>query len=337
MSSQSMLLDLGPLEALLRDPQITDIMVTSTQPIYVERAGQLIETEVRFTSNEQLMAIMESIVKMAGKTLDKPMLDIRLSDNSRVNIVLPPVAVNGPTLTIWKYQREILSWEQIIEQGTLTPDMEIALAMAVSTKTNIVIAGAMGSGKTTFLNALSEYIPEDERVITVEASAELQLRNKHLVMLESQAPDANGRGEITVSHLIHNALRMRPDRIIASEVVGEEAWQMIQVMNMGYRGSMFTLHANTPQDALEQLEIMATAATNLPLLQIRGQIASGVQLLIQMRRFADGQRRVMAVTEVVGMKNTMIETQDVYRFIPRDYSQGDFVITGHTPRFMSEL
>lgn len=303
--------DLGPLEQLLQDPEVTEIMVNSTTAIYIEKHGTLIKTELKFESEEALVQTIKSIVEPLGRSIseDEPMIELRLPDNSRLNAVLRPIAITGPSLTLRKMAKKPLSWDDLIRYGSVTERVIEFLQACVRANLNIVVSGGTASGKTTIFNALSEFFPEDERIVTVEERAELQLRHNHVIALEANPP------KINLAELIINAQFMRPDRIISGEVRGSEAWDMLQVMTMGYDGSMFTLHATTPQDALERIEMMCTAATNLPLLQIRSKIATGINLITQQTRLPEGNRKITHITEVIGMKNNIIETRNIFEYV----------------------
>ncbi|MEJ7766095.1 MAG: CpaF family protein [Acidimicrobiales bacterium] len=308
-------LGFGPLEAFLADPEVSEIMVTGTRPIYVERAGRLYVTEARFLVEEHLRRVIERIVGQVSRRIDEssPMVDARLADGSRVNAVLPPLALDGPTLTIRKFSKVPLTVNDLVRLKTFTPKLAELMALCVAGKLNMLVTGGTGTGKTTMLNVLSSFIPDDERIVTIEDSAELQLVQDHLVRLESRPPNIEDRGEVTIRDLVRNALRMRPDRIIVGEVRGGEALDMLQAMNTGHEGSMSTLHANTPRDAVSRLETMVLmAGIELPSRAIREQIASAIHLIVHISRLWDGTRRVTHLTEVTGMEAGVITLQDIF-------------------------
>jgi pilus assembly protein CpaF len=311
---------LGPLEALLADETITEIMVNRHDEIYVERDGRLQRHPGIFTSDRAVLGVIERIVAPLGRRIDEasPMVDARLKDGSRVNAIIPPLAIKGPTLTIRKFARRTLTVDDLIEFGALSPSMAEFLRVAVVHRKNIVISGGTGSGKTTLLNVLSNFIPDGERVITIEDAAELRLAHSHLISLEARPANAEGRGAVTIRDLVRNALRMRPDRIVVGECRGGEALDMLQAMNTGHDGSLTTLHANSPRDALSRLETMVLmAGMDLPLTAIRDQIASAVDLIIQQARLADGRRLITAIVEVTGIESGKIQLQELFRFEPQ--------------------
>ena len=310
-------LGLGPLEPLLQDPTITEIMVNGPHRVYIERAGKLYPTAITFRDEAHVLRIIERIIAPLGRRLDEasPMVDARLPDGSRVNAIIPPLAVDGPCLTIRKFARDPLTADDLVAMGTLSREALEFLAACVVARLNLLISGGTGTGKTTFLNVLSAFIPPDERIVTIEDPCELQLRQPHVVRLETRPPNIEGKGEITQRHLVKNALRMRPDRIIVGEVRAGEAFDMLQAMNTGHEGSLTTVHANSPRDALARLENMVLMANlDLPVRAIREQIASAIHLIVHLSRLRDGSRRVTQVTEVVGMEGEMVTLQDIFVF-----------------------
>ncbi|MGA3128749.1 MAG: CpaF family protein [Candidatus Korobacteraceae bacterium] len=336
---------LGPLEPLLQDPTISDILVNTYAKVYVERAGLLEETNVAFKDDGHLMHIIDKIVSAVGRRVDEssPMVDARLPDGSRVNVIIPPLAVDGPILSIRRFGTIPLEVEDLLANNTMTPQMRDLLQGAVKARLNIVISGGTGSGKTTMLNVLSRFISESERIVTVEDSAELQLKQQHVVRLECRPPNVEGRGAVHQRQLVINCLRMRPDRIIIGEVRGEEALDMLQAMNTGHDGSLTTIHANNPRDAIARMETMALMANlNLPEKAVRQQIASAVNIIIQVSRMSDGTRRVTHLSEITGMDQDVVSMQDVYRFEKRGIGingrvLGRFYSTGVTPRFAEKI
>ena len=305
----------GPLERFLADPEVSEIMVTGTRPIYVERAGKLFATGDRFLFDDHLRRVIERMVSQVGRRIDEssPMVDARLPDGSRVNAVLPPLALDGPTLTIRKFSREPFQVEDLVRLKTLTPRLAELLSLCVLGKLNILVSGGTGTGKTTMLNVLSSFIPEEDRIVTIEDSAELQLHQDHLVRLEARPANIEERGEVTIRDLVRNALRMRPDRIVVGEVRGGEALDMLQAMNTGHDGSLSTLHANSPRDALARLETMVLmAGLDLPSRAIREQVASAIHLILHLSRLRDGTRRITHVTEVNGLEGQVISIQDIF-------------------------
>jgi pilus assembly protein CpaF len=297
-------------------------MVNGDDPIYVERAGRLHRTDARFLSDEHLRRVIERIVGQVGRRIDEssPMVDARLADGSRVNAIVPPLAVDGPVLTIRKFAREAYRTDDLVRFGTLTPDVATLLSATVRGKLNVIVTGGTGTGKTTLLNVLSSFIPDDERIVTIEDAVELQLAQSHVVRLESRPANIEGRGQVTIRDLVRNALRMRPDRIIVGEVRGGEALDMLQAMNTGHEGSLSTVHANSPRDALSRIETMVLmAGLDLPARAIREQLASAVDVIVQLTRLRDGTRRVTSVTEVSGMEGDVITLQELYAF---DYAAG---------------
>jgi len=338
-------LGLGPLEDLLADPAVTEIMVNRHDQIYVERSGKLQLTAVRFLNVEQLRGVIERIVAPLGRRIDEkvPMVDARLRDGSRVNAIIPPLALRGPALTIRKFSKKLLGVEDLITFGSLTEQMATFLGAAVKARMNVVISGGTGSGKTTLLNVLASFVPNDERIITIEDSAELQLPQEHVVSLESRPPNIEGEGAITIRDLVRNTLRMRPDRIVVGECRGGEALDMLQAMNTGHDGSLTTVHANSPRDALSRLETMALmSGLELPARAIRDQIASAINLVIQQSRLQDGSRRITHITEVTGQEGNVFTSADVFVFrqtglAPDGKVYGQYVPTGYVPSFVETL
>jgi pilus assembly protein CpaF len=336
---------LGPLEALLEDPTISDILVNTHKQVYVERRGLLELTSVTFRDDAHLLRIIDKIVSQVGRRIDEstPMVDARLSDGSRVNAIIPPLAVDGPILSIRRFSTDKLMPPDLVERKAMTPGMMELLEAAVKAKLNIIIAGGTGAGKTTLLNALSAFISPKERIVTIEDAAELQLKQPHVVRLETRPANLEGTGAVRQRELLINSLRMRPDRIVCGEVRGEEALDMLQAMNTGHEGSLTTIHANTPRDAIARLEVMVTwAAANMPMVSIRQQIASAVQLILQASRMSDGTRRVVAITEITGMEGDMITLQDIFVFEKRGLSPegrvlGKFSATGIRPKFYEKF
>ncbi|UDF14693.1 CpaF family protein [Antiquaquibacter oligotrophicus] len=339
-------LGLGPLQALLDDPTVSEIMVNGHDHVYVERRGRLHRVPVAFRSEDRLRRVIERIVSRVGRRIDEssPLVDARLPDGSRVNAIIPPLAVGGPSLTIRKFAEEPFTAGDLVSLGTLNTDMVDLLSACVRARLNVVISGGTGTGKTTLLNVLSSFIPSDERIVTIEDSVELQLQQDHVVRLESRPANLENRGEVTIRDLVRNSLRMRPDRIVVGECRGGEALDMLQAMNTGHDGSLSTIHANSPRDAISRLETLALmAGMELPHRAIREQIASAVDLVIHITRLRDGTRRVTHVTEVLGMENDIITLQDVFTF---DFSagvdaSGRFLgvpkSTGIRPRFLSRF
>jgi pilus assembly protein CpaF len=336
---------LGPLEPLLNDPTVADILVNTHKQVFVERYGRLELTNTLFKDDEHLMHIIDRIVSAAGRRVDEssPMVDARLPDGSRVNAIIPPLAIDGPTLSIRKFGVKDLTTEEMISYETLTAPMAELLSGAVKARLNILISGGTGSGKTTLLNVLSESVPANERIVTIEDAAELQLQQMHVIRLETRPANIEGQGEIIQRDLVRNALRMRPDRIIVGEVRGGEALDMLQAMNTGHDGSMTTLHANTPRDALRRLETMILmAGTNLPDIAMREQITSAIDVLIQIARLSDGTRKVIKISEITGMEGEVISMQDIFVFEKMGISEdgkvvGAFRATGIRPKFAERL
>ncbi|MCS7011845.1 MAG: CpaF family protein [Anaerolineales bacterium] len=338
------ILGFGPLQPLLEDETVTEIMVNGAKNIYIERKGKIHRVPVTFESNDHVMRIIDRIVAPLGRRIDEssPYVDARLPDGSRVNAVIPPIALNGPTLTIRKFFKTPLTIEQLIQFGTITPEALQFLKACVEARLNIVISGGTGSGKTTLLNILSSFIPADERIITIENAAELQLRQEHVVTLESRPPNIEGRGEITIRQLVINALRMRPDRIIVGEIRDDAALDMLQAMNTGHDGSMTTLHSNSPRDTLMRLETMTMmAGMDLPVRAIREQISSAIDMIIHQERLRDGSRKVVNITEVGGMEGDVITMTDIFVFEQTGYEGGKVLgrlrPTGLRPKAMDKI
>ena len=338
------IIGLGPLEPLTRDKTITDILVNNAHNIFVERKGKLTRINAAFRNDAHLMAVIDRIVSRVGRRVDEssPMVDARLPDGSRVNAIIPPLALDGPVLSIRRFGADI-TVKDLVEYGSITPDMLALLSGCVKARLNILISGGTGSGKTTLLNALSSFIPGDERLITIEDAAELRLQQEHVVRLETRPPNSEGKGEVIARDLVKNALRMRPDRIVVGEVRSAEALDMLQAMNTGHEGSLSTVHSNSPRDALSRLETMILmAGTNLPQRAMREQIASALDVIIQVQRLSDGGRRVTSVVEVVGMEGEMVTTQEIFRFrrrgvTPEGKIVGAFEPTGVRPLFAERL
>ena len=338
-------LGLGPLEDLLNDPTITEIMVNKFDQIYVEKSGKLTLSDARFMNAEQVRGVIERIVAPLGRRIDEkvPMVDARLRDGSRVNAIIPPLALRGPAITIRKFSKKLLGTKELVEFGSLTSQMATLLEAAVKSRQNIVISGGTGSGKTTLLNVLSSFIPTDDRIITIEDAAELQLPQDHVVALETRPANIEGEGAITIRDLVRNALRMRPDRVVVGECRGGEALDMLQAMNTGHDGSLTTVHANTPRDALSRLETLALmSGLELPARAIRDQIASAIQIIVQQSRLQDGSRRVTHITALTGQEDGVFTTADIFVFqqlglAPDGKVQGRFVPTGFVPPFVEGL
>ncbi|WP_192036389.1 CpaF family protein [Halomonas sp. YLGW01] len=342
---QDEVLGLGPLEALLADKSVSDILVNGTTPIFVERSGKLEQTQLRFDSDRHLMTIIDRIVSSVGRRIDEssPMVDARLKDGSRVNAVIPPLAIDGPMLSIRRFAVERLNAENLVEIGTLTPVMAELLERIVQARLNVLVSGGTGAGKTTLLNILSGFIPHRERIVTIEDSAELQLQQPHVVRLETRPPNIEGRGEVTQRDLVKNSLRMRPDRIILGEVRGSEAFDMLQAMNTGHDGSLTTIHANTPRDALSRIESMvAMCGFQLPAAALRAQIASAMDVVVQVERMEDGKRRVVSVQEINGQEGDIITMSEIFRFQRDGLDEqgnvmGSYQATGVVPGFYDYL
>jgi pilus assembly protein CpaF len=339
------LLGYGPLEPLLHDATINDILVNRYDQVYVERRGKLFRSPVRFKDNAHLLNIIEKIASGVGRRIDEssPMVDARLPDGSRVNAIIPPLALDGPSLSIRKFAKDPIKVQDLIQLGSITPEIAQVLEAMVKARLNILISGGTGTGKTTFLNVLSSFIPFDERIITIEDSAELQLQQEHVVRLETRPPNLEGMGEVTQRDLVRNALRMRPERIILGEVRAGEALDMLQAMNTGHDGSLATIHANSPRDALTRLETMVSmAGLNIPDRAIRHQISSALDVVIQLARLSDGSRKMMNLFEIIGMEGEMITMQEIFLFELMGVGEdrrvlGHFKTTGIRPKFMKRL
>jgi pilus assembly protein CpaF len=334
------MLGLGPLEALLSDDEITDIMVNGPRRVFIERNGKLELTDVRFRDDTHVRAVASRIVSEVGRRIDEsqPMVDARLADGSRVNVAIPPLAIDGPTITIRKFPAHPIGLDTLVQGGSLTSQMAGFLSLAAHLRLNILISGGTGSGKTTLMNALSQYIPEDERLVTIEDAAELRLQQPHVVRFETRPPNVEGTGEVTMRTLVRNALRMRPDRIIIGEIRGDEVLDLLQAMNTGHDGSMSTLHANSPREALTRVESMASlAGFNPGTGVVRRQLAEAVNLVVQVSRMRDGKRRITSISEIAGMAEDVITLQDIFTFetdprSTRNRVIGDFRYTGFRPK-----
>jgi pilus assembly protein CpaF len=336
---------LGPLEPLLKDPTVSDILVNRFDRVYVERAGKLELTPLSFKDNTHLMQIIERIVSRVGRRVDEssPMVDARLADGSRVNAIIPPLAIDGPCLSIRRFGRDPITARQMLENQTLTESMLELLSAMVKGRLNILVSGGTGAGKTTLLNVLSGYIPNSDRIVTIEDAAELQLKQEHIVRLETRPPNVEGKGAIRQRQLVINSLRMRPDRIVVGEVRGEEAFDMLQAMNTGHEGSLTTVHANSPRDAIARVENMVSMANlNIPERAVRNQIASAVSAVVQIARLSDGTRKVITVSEITGMVDGGIAMQDIFSFDRTGIDEngkvrGAFRATGIRPKFAERL
>jgi pilus assembly protein CpaF len=335
----------GPIEPLLKDPTISDILINTHNLCFVERSGRLERVNVRFKDETHLLRIINKIVSGIGRRVDEssPMVDARLPDGSRVNVAIRPVSIDGPLVSIRKFAERPFDIDRLVDVGTLCPPMAELLKAAVRGRISLIISGGTGTGKTTLLNALSRFIPGEERLITIEDAAELQLQQLHVGRLETRPPNIEGKGEIRQRDLVKNALRMRPDRIIIGECRGEEAFDMLQAMNTGHEGSMTTVHANSPRDALKRLEQMvAMAAMGLPVVSIRSQIASAITVIMQLQRMPDGQRRLIGIEEVAGMEGETVRMHEIFRFVKErtdgnGHIVGHFAATGVRPQFLQEL
>ena len=338
-------LGLGPLETLLKEPSISDILVNRYNKVFIERNGKLSETSVRFKDDAHLLHIIEKIVSQVGRRIDEaqPIVDARLQDGSRVNAIIPPLALDGPCLSIRRFGRHVITQEEMLQLKTLTSGMVRFLAACVQSKTTILISGGTGSGKTTMLNALSRFIPEEERIVTIEDTAELQLQQRHVVKFETRPPNLNKEGGINQRQLLRTALRMRPDRIIVGECRGAEALDMLQAMNTGVEGSMSTVHANSPRDAFSRLETMVMMADlEIPTRVILQQLASAIKLVVQVSRLQDGTRKILSISEVLGVRDDKVQLQEVFTFERMGITdaakvQGVFHGTGATPRILERL
>ncbi len=336
---------LGPLETLLKDPTISDILVNRYNQVYIERAGKLDVTGLSFKDDQHLMQIIDRIVSKVGRRVDEssPMVDARLPDGSRVNAIIPPLALDGPCLSIRRFGRDPLTSRHLLQNKSLTEGMLELLSAMVKSRLNLLISGGTGAGKTTLLNALSAFIPNTERIVTIEDAAELQLKQEHVVRLETRPANIEGKGAIRQRHLVINSLRMRPDRIIVGEVRGEEAFDMLQAMNTGHEGSLTTVHANSPRDALSRIENMVSMANlNIPDRAVRQQIASAMNAVIQVSRLADGTRKIVAISEITGMEGEVVSMQQIFTFERKGITEtggvkGAFRATGIRPKFADRL
>ena len=336
---------LGPIEPLLKDPTINDILINGHECVYIERASMLEPTPVRFKDEAHLLRIVNKIVSAVGRRVDEsqPLCDARLLDGSRINIAVRPIAVDGPLVSIRKFSKKPYNLKKLVEVGALRPQMGEVLGAAVNARITMIISGGTGSGKTTMLNALSAFISDKERLVTIEDAAELQLQQPHVGRMETRPPNVEGKGEIRQRELVKNALRMRPDRIILGECRGEEAFDMLQAMNTGHEGSMATIHANTPRDAISRLEQMiGMAGMPMTIASVRGQIAAAIRVIVQLQRMSDGKRKVTAISEITGLEGDILQMQDIYKYVRTGTAadgtvEGHFQATGVRPRFLSEL
>lgn len=339
------IMGLGPLEPLLADPSISDILINGPQSVFVERGGKLEQTDIKFNNDHHLLNIIDRIVSSVGRRIDEssPMVDARLKDGSRVNAIIPPLALDGPSMSIRRFAIERLDMDKLIELGSMPKELAEVLEGIVKTRLNVLISGGTGSGKTTLLNILSGYIPKDERIVTIEDSAELQLQQPHTVRLETRPPNVEGKGAVSQRDLVRNSLRMRPDRIVIGEVRGGEALDMLQAMNTGHDGSLTTIHANTPRDALGRIENMVSmSGVNFPTKTLRAQIASAINIVIQIARMEDGQRRMVSLQEINGMEGEIITMTELFRFERQGVDENGKVIgryraTGIIPAFFEHL
>jgi pilus assembly protein CpaF len=339
------MMGLGPIEPLLKDPTVNDILINGHECVYVERGGMLEPTLVRFKDEAHLLRIVNKIVSAVGRRVDEsqPLCDARLLDGSRINIAVRPIAVDGPLVSIRKFSKKPFNLKKLIEIDAIRPQMGELLAAAVKARVTLIISGGTGSGKTTMLNALSAFISEKERLITIEDAAELQLQQPHVGRMETRPPNIEGKGEIRQRELVKNALRMRPDRVILGECRGEEAFDMLQAMNTGHEGSMATIHANSPRDAISRLEQMiGMAGMPMTIASVRGQIAAAIRVIVQLQRMSDGKRRVTSIAEITGLESDIIQMQEIYKYVrtgtgPDGTVEGHFQATGVRPRFLGDL
>jgi pilus assembly protein CpaF len=339
------MLGLGPIEPLLKDPTVNDILINGHECVYIERAGVLEPTVVRFKDESHLLRIVNKIVSAVGRRVDEshPLCDARLLDGSRVNVAIRPIAVDGPLMSIRKFSKKPFNLDKLVEIGAIHPHMATLLAATVRARITLIVSGGTGSGKTTMLNALSCFISDKERLVTIEDAAELQLQQPHVGRMETRPPNIEGNGEIRQRELVKNALRMRPDRIILGECRGEEAFDMLQAMNTGHEGSMATIHANTPRDAISRLEQMiGMAGMPMTIASVRGQIAAAIRVIVQLQRFSDGKRRITSIAEVTGLEGDILQMQEIYKYVRTATAddgtvQGHFMATGVRPRFLADL
>ena len=339
------LIGFGPIEPLLDDPTVTEVMVNGPQHVFVEQKGRVSETDIKFDDDAHVYRVIDRIIRPLGRRVDRkwPMVDARLPDGSRVNVIIPPTAIDGPTITIRKFSAKKLVVDDLIKFGSLTPPMSEFLRACVLARLNIIVSGGTGSGKTTLLNVLSNFIPDDERILTIEDSAELQLAKPHVVRLEARPADPDGSGRVMIRDLVINSLRMRPERIVIGECRGPEALDMLQAMNTGHDGSLTTLHANTPRDAISRLETMCLmAGIDFPIKVIREQIAGAIDLIVQQARMRDGSRKIVQITEVQGMEGDIVVMQDIFRYIERGMTDdgqviGEVQAAGIRPKFTPRL
>ncbi len=334
------MLGLGPLEYFLSDDSISDILVNNTNSIFIERNGVLEKSHIKFRTNEQLLNVISRIISVIGRRIDEtnPYVDARLHDGSRVNAIIPPLAIDGPCISIRKFKSKSMSLDDLVKTATLSKKMADFIKIAVKCRRNIIIFGGTGSGKTTLLNALSQYIPGNERIITIEDAAELQLKQNHLVRLETRAPNIENEGAITERHLVKNALRMRPDRIILGEIRGEEAFELLQAMNTGHDGSLSTIHASSTKEVASRLiNMVLMAGFKLPAESVLGQLANSVNLLIEINRMPDGKRKIVSITEIIGHTSLDIKTQDLFKYVPHQdnkSNESNFICTGIKPEML---